>query len=149
MNAISPGALPKRLGLLLPTTRSPARKQPAQTPNVAAGLDNSVLLQIMEQLCLSEAVMNEVRGRLQPKQPPVLVKTPAKVVAELEEKERKAATHFEKIWVHQCSVAVTFWTQAIEKYKVQQADHMRICTEFGKRQEHVCRKRFMRLRLDL
>ena len=83
MNAISPGALPKRLGLLLtPTTRSPVRKQTAQTPNVAAGLDNSVLLQIMEQLGLSVAVMNEVRGCLQPKPPPVPVNTPAKVVAE-------------------------------------------------------------------
>ena len=40
-----------------PSTHSPLRKQPAQTPNVAAGLDNSVLLQIMEQLGLSEAVM--------------------------------------------------------------------------------------------
>ena len=60
-----------------PTTRGPARKQPAQTPNVAAGLDNSVLLQIMEQLGLSEAVMNEVRGRLQPKPLPVPIKTPA------------------------------------------------------------------------
>ena len=112
----------------LPTTRSPARKQPAQTPNVAAGLDNSVLLQIMEQLGLSEAVMNEVRGRLQPKPPPVPVKTPAKVVAELEEKERKAATHLKNLGTSVLSRRNAL-DQAIEKYKVQQADHMRICTE--------------------
>ena len=112
----------------LPTTRSPARKQPAQTPNVAAGLDNSVLHQIMEQLGLSEAVMNEVRGRLQPKPPPVPVKTPAKVVAESEEKERKAATHLKNLDTSVLSRRNAL-DQAIEKYKVQQADHMRICTE--------------------
>ena len=43
--------------------------------------------------------MSEVRGRLQPT--PVPVKTPAKVVAELEEKDGKASTHL-KNWVHQC-----------------------------------------------
>ena len=62
---------------------------------MAAGLDNSVLLQIMEQLGLSEAVMNEVRGRLQPKPPPVPIKTPAKVVAELE-KKTEGGHSFEK-----------------------------------------------------
>ena len=51
----------------LPTTRNPTRRQPAQSSNVAAGLDNSVLHQIMEQLGLSEAAASEVRGRLQPK----------------------------------------------------------------------------------
>ena len=130
VNEISPGALPKCLGLLLlPTTRNPARKQPAQTPNVAAGLDNSVLLQIMEQLGLSEAVMSEVRGRLQPKPPPVPVKTPAKVVAELEE-ERKASTHLKNLGTSALSRRNAL-DQAIEKYNVQQADLTRISTELA------------------
>ena len=111
-----------------PTTRNPVRKQPAQTSNVAAGLDNSVLLQIMEQLGLSQAVMNEVRGRLQPKPPPVPIKTLAKVVAELEEKERKAATHLKKLGTSVLSRRNAL-DQAIAKYKVQQADHTRIRTE--------------------
>ena len=123
-----PAQAPRPFAPSSPTTRSPARKQPAQTPNVAAGLDNLVLLQIMEQFGLSEAVMNEVRGRLQPKPPPVPVKTPAKVVAELKEKERKAATHLKNLGASVLSRRNAL-DQAIEKYKVQQAEHMRICTE--------------------
>ena len=112
----------------LPTTRNQTRGQPAQTSNVAAGLDNSVLLHIIEQLGLSEAVMKEVRGRLQPKRPPVPIKTPAKVVAELEEKERKAAAHLKDLGTSVISRRNAL-DQAIEKYKVQEADHTRIRTE--------------------
>ena len=93
LNVVFQGTLPPSAP---PTTRNPVRKQPSQTSNVAAGLDNSVLLQIMEQLGLSEAVMNEERERLQPKPPPVPTKTSAKV-AELEEKDLKAATHLKNL----------------------------------------------------
>ena len=72
--------------------------------------------------------MNEVRGRLQPKPPPVPIKTPAQVVAELEEKERKAATHLKKLGTSVLSRRNAL-DQAIEKYKVQQADHTRVRTE--------------------
>ena len=48
----------------------------------------------MEQLGLSEAVMNEVRVRLQPTPPPVPVKTPAEVVAELEGKRTESGHTF-------------------------------------------------------
>ena len=53
---------------------------------------------------------------------------PAKVVAELEEKERKAATHLKNLGTSVLSRRNAL-DQAIEKYKVQQADHMIICTE--------------------
>ena len=119
-----------------PTTRNPTRRQPTQSSNVAAGLDNSVLLQIMEQLGLSEAVMSEVRGRLQPKPPPVPIKTLAKVVAELEEKERKAATHLKNLGTSVISRRNAL-DLAIEKYKVQQADHTRIRTELEEAKAHM------------
>ena len=67
-------------------------------------------------------------GRLQPKPPPVPVKTPAKVVAELEEKERKASTHLNNLGTSVLSRRNAL-DQAIEKYKVQQADLARISTE--------------------
>ena len=72
--------------------------------------------------------MSEVRGRLQPKPPPVPIKTPAKVVAELEEKEWKAATNLKNLGTSVISRRSAL-DQAIEKYKVQQADHTRIRTE--------------------
>ena len=56
------------------------------------------------------------------------IKTPAKVVAELEEKERKAATHLKNLGTSVISHRDAL-DQTIEKYKVQQADHTRIRTE--------------------
>ena len=56
------------------------------------------------------------------------VKTPAKFVAESEAKERKAATHLKK-WGTSVLSRRNALDQAIEKYKVQQADHLRFVTE--------------------
>ena len=72
--------------------------------------------------------MNEVRGRLQPEPPPVPIETPAKVVAELEEKDGKAATHLKNLGTSVLGRRNAL-DQAIEKHKVQQADHTRIRTE--------------------
>ena len=131
VNAVFLGAPLRNLRpLLSPTTRAnSSRRQPAQTSNAASGLDNSVLLQIMEQLGLSEAVMSEVRGgRLQAQPPPVPVKSPAKVVAELEEKERKAASHLKNLGTTVLCRRDAL-DQAIERYKVQHTDHTRLVTE--------------------
>ena len=91
--------------------------------------------------------MSEVKGRLQPNPPPVPIKMPAKVGAELEEKERKAATHLKKL-----STSVISRWNALDQASKSARSSQRIVRGFAqnwKRQGHGCRKRSMRLQLDL
>ena len=76
---------------------------------------------------------------MQPKPPPVPVKTQAKVVAELEEKERKAATYLKILG-----------TSVISQDQTRSSKRtIRDLSQNWKRPGHGCLNRPMRLRLGL